>query len=165
MPTRNLLLLFILFFSFVACDNQLAFSDYRSFTKGWENTDTLEYSFEAPDTVNPYHLFFNTRVNQDYEFNNLFLIAYIQFPNGMQIGDTLEYEMAYPDGELMGEGFGSVKESKLWYKSGVTFSEQGTYTVKINQVMRKFRKVEALDTLKGIMDFGIHIETIPKQEN
>jgi hypothetical protein len=31
--------------------------------------------------------------------------------------------------------------------------------------MRKFGKVEALDTLKGIMDFGIHIETIPKQEN
>jgi gliding motility-associated lipoprotein GldH len=165
MLTRNLLLLFILCFSFVGCDNTLKFSDYRSFSKGWINTDTLVYSFEAPDTVNSYHLFFNTRVNQDYEFNNLFLITNIEFPNGKQIGDTLEYEMAYPNGELMGEGFGSVKESKLWYKSGVSFSEQGIYKVEVKQAMRKFGKIEALDTLKGIMDFGIHIETIPKQKN
>jgi gliding motility-associated lipoprotein GldH len=82
----------------------------------------------------------------------------------MQIGDTLEYKMAYPNGELMGEGFGSIKESKLWYKAGVTLSEQGTYTLKINQVMRKFGKIKALDTLKGVMDFGVHIETIPKQK-
>lgn len=149
----------------VSCQENTVFSEYKSFSKGWTTSDTLVFDFEAPDTLRPYHLFFNTRVNQDYEFNNLYLIANISFPNGKQIGDTLEYEMAYPDGELMGTGFGSVKESKLWYKSNVIFTEQGDYTIEVKHAMRRFGKVEALDTLRGIMDFGIHLEIAKQAEN
>lgn len=146
--------------SLVGCQDKIVFSKYKSFSKGWSTTDTLRYNFEAPDTIKPYHLFFNTRLNQDYEFDNLYLIAKISFPNGKQIGDTLEYEMAYPNGELMGTGFGSIKESKLWYKSNVTFTEKGDYKIEVKHAMRKFGKIEALDTLQGIMDFGIHLEAV-----
>lgn len=146
--------------SLVGCQDKIVFSKYKSFSKGWSTTDTLRYNFEAPDTIKPYHLFFNTRLNQDYEFDNLYLIAKISFPNGKQIGDTLEYEMAYPNGELMGTGFGSIKESKLWYKSNVTFTEKGDYNIEVKHAMRKFGKIEALDTLQGIMDFGIHLEAV-----
>ena len=143
----------------VGCQDNVVLSDYKSLSEGWKKTDTLVFNFEAPDTIRPFHLYFNTRLNQDYAFDNLYLISTIHFPNGKQIGDTLEYEMAYPSGELMGTGFGSVKESKLWYKSNVIFSEQGDYKIEVNQAMRKFGKVKALDTLKGVLDFGIQLET------
>jgi len=149
----------------VSCNDNVMYSDYKSFDDGWFKNDTLMFDIQAPDTIKPYDLFFVTRVNQDYEFNNLYLIANISFPNGKQIGDTLEYEMAQSDGELMGKGFGSVKESKLWYKSNVVFTEKGNYTIEVKHAMRKFGKVEALDTLQGIMDFGIHLETIEPTEN
>lgn len=147
------------------CQQNPVFSEYYSFSEGWPATDTLVFKLEAPDTTQTYDLFFNTRLNQDYEFNNLYLIANISFPNGKQIGDTLEYEMAYPDGKLMGTGFGSVKESKLWYKSNVVFSEKGEYSIKVKHAMRKFGNVDALDTLQGVMDFGIHLERIKTAEN
>jgi gliding motility-associated lipoprotein GldH len=148
-----------------SCQEQVVFAKYQSLPYGWQNSDTLAFNFEAPDTTNAYHLFFNTRLNQDYEFNNLYLIANISFPNGKQIGDTLEFEMAYPNGELMGTGFGSVKESKLWYKSNVVFTEAGEYNIRVKQAMRKFGKTEALDTLHGIMDFGIHLEKVMPAKN
>jgi len=143
----------------VGCQDNVVLSDYKSLSENWKKTDTLIFEFEAPDTIRPFNIYFNTRLNQDYEFDNLYLISTIYFPNGKQIGDTLEYEMAYPNGELMGTGFGSVKESKLWYKSNVIFSEKGEYKIEVNQAMRKFGKVKALDTLKGVLDFGIQLET------
>ncbi|MBZ9626952.1 gliding motility lipoprotein GldH [Psychroflexus sp. CAK57W] len=165
MQIRKLSLLAGFFMFLVGCQENPVFSEYESFSNGWSTSDTLTFDFEAPDTIRPYDLFFVTRVNQDYAFNNLYLIATISFPNGKQIGDTLEYEMAYPDGELMGTGFGSVKESKLWYKSNVIFNEQGDYSIEVKHAMRKFGKIEALDTLQGIMDFGIHLETIKQAGN
>lgn len=149
----------------LGCQEHTIFSEYKSFSEGWKQTDTLSFEFEAPDTITPHHLFFNLRVNENYEFNNLYLIAKISFPNGKQIGDTLEYEMAYPDGKLMGTGFGSVKENKLWYKSDVVFTEKGDYTIDVKPAMRKFGKIEALDTLHGIMDFGILLETAKQIED
>ena len=33
--------------------------------------------------------------------------------------------MAYPDGTYMGDGFGDIKENKLWYKEHLVFNEAG----------------------------------------
>lgn len=142
----------------LGCQNGVVVSKFKPTAGGWGRTDTLVFNFKAPDTLGTYNLFFNTRLNQDYEFDNLYLISTILFPNGKQIVDTLEYEMAYPNGELMGSGFGSVKENKLWYKEGVRFTEAGDYKIKVTQAMRKFGVVNPLDTLKGVMDFGIQLE-------
>jgi gliding motility-associated lipoprotein GldH len=82
----------------------------------------------------------------------------MNFPNGKVISDTLEYEMAYPNGDWMGVGFGEIKESKLWYKSGVKFPEEGVYQFKIRQGMRKSGNVDGVQTLEGITDVGFRIE-------
>ena len=78
--------------------------------------------------------------------------------NGKVISDTLEYEMAYPNGDWMGQGFGDVYESKLWYKENVRFPETGTYQFKIRQAMRKNGNVNGISELQGITDVGFRIE-------
>jgi len=148
-----------------ACQDQVVFTKYQSFSEAWSSTDTLNFNFEAPDTIHPHHMFFSTRLNENFEFNNLYLIASISFPNGKRITDTLEYQMAHPDGSLMGSGFGSVKESKLWYKSDVIFIEPGEYQVKIRQAMRRNGEIEAIDALKGVLDFGLHLERAIRVKN
>ena len=165
MRSLSLLFVAVVFVSVLGCQDNVVFSDYKHFDEGWAGSDSLHFEFEAPDTIQPYHLFFNTRLNESYPFNNLYIITTVHFPNGKRIGDTLEYEMAYPNGELMGEGFGSIKDSKLWFKSDIVFTESGRYTIKVQQAMRKMESIEPLDTLRGIMDFGLHIETNLKREN
>lgn len=162
---QSLKYLFVLFtvVCILACNKAEVHSEFNSFDNGWVKSDVQEFKFESPDTSKTYNLFLYTRVNQEYLFSNLFLITKMNFPNGKIVSDTLAYEMAYPNGELMGQGFGSVKESKLWYKNGVKFDESGEYTLEVQQAMRKFGEVQALDTLSGILDFGFCIEA--KQNN
>ncbi len=86
------------------------------------------------------------------------MIAEINFPNGKTVKDTLEYQMAKPNGTLLGQGFTDVKENKLWYKERVQFDEAGTYTVTIQHAMRNNGEVNGVDNLEGITDVGFRRE-------
>ena len=139
------------------CSNQQEYAEFKDLNGNWKKSDTLQFKFLQPDTTDLYNFYFNIRVDQKYAFNNLYLISKIIFPHGKIVQDTLEYRMAKPNGELLGVGGTGIKESKLWYKEGVTFPEEGSYTVSVRQAMRKRGKEQALDTLQGIIDFGLII--------
>jgi gliding motility-associated lipoprotein GldH len=160
MPSKSLnySLLGFLLCCLIGCqDKTIVLAEYKSYTSGWPQSQAAEFEFQAPDTINDYDLFIMIRNTPDYNFRNLFLISEINFPNGKVLVDTLEYEMAYPNGELMGQG-SSLKTNKLWLKEAVKFDEDGNYHIKLKQAMRKFGDIEGLDRLKGITDVGLHIE-------
>lgn len=72
--------------------------------------------------------------------------------------DTLEYEMANPDGQLLGDGFTGVKESKLLYKKGYVFDKKGVYTFDIRHAIRAVKKENEMTSLEGIYSVGLSIE-------
>jgi gliding motility-associated lipoprotein GldH len=105
-------------------------------------------------------MFVTMRNNSSYPYNNLFLIVQLQQPGTKVVKvDTLEYQMANPDGTLMGEGFSDIKESELWYKENVTFPKPGKYTVSIQQAVRQAGKVTGVQELDGVTEVGLRIET------
>ncbi|TBW27789.1 gliding motility lipoprotein GldH [Gramella sp. KN1008] len=144
-----------------ACDRKRVYDEYKP-VKDWHKDSIISFKLGELDSSRVYNLFINIRNNKDYQYSNLFLITEIKFPQGKVISDTLEYEMARPDGEWLGTGFGDVKESKLWYKEKVQFDEPGDYRVTIQQAMRKNGKVEGIEELQGITHVGFRIE---KSEN
>ena len=105
-------------------------------------------------------MFVNVRDNNDYPFNNLFLIVTLEQPNKKTLVDTLEYQMANADGTLMGEGFSDVKESKLFYKDKEEFKLKGEYKVHIKQAVRQTGKVAGVENLKGITEIGFRVESL-----
>ena len=107
-----------------------------------------------------YNLFVNVRDNNDYPFDNLFLIVSLEQPNKKILVDTLEYKMANPDGTLMGDGFTDIKENKLFYKEKVDFKLKGDYKVHVRQAVRQTGKVAGVNNLKGITEVGFRIESI-----
>ena len=80
-------------------------------------------------------------------------------PNRKILVDTLEYQMANPDGTLMGQGFSDIKESKLVYKENFKFSQKGKYKVSIQQAVRQIGKTEGIVKLPGITEVGFRIES------
>ncbi|MEO5787814.1 MAG: gliding motility lipoprotein GldH [Gelidibacter sp.] len=158
MPSKfswMLLTTVILVFS---CDSKQIFDEYKSVPNQWNKDSLISFTVTPPDSTNLYNLFINIRNTNAYKFNNLFLIAEMNFPNGKTITDTLEYQMAKPNGELMGEGFTDIKENKLWYKEGVRFDEIGDYSITIQHAMRNNGEVNGVDNLQGITDVGFRIE-------
>ncbi|MBP1838544.1 gliding motility lipoprotein GldH [Formosa algae] len=153
-----ILVLLGLFFVMTSCDSNQMFDAYKSVPGSWNKEQVVEFNFTPPDTTNAYNLFINVRNDDAYKYSNLFLIVGMEFPHGKTITDTLEYKMAKPNGEFLGEGFNSIKENKLWYKEGFILNESGTYTVSIQQAMRESGKVNGVTNLEGITDVGFRIE-------
>lgn len=152
------LLLLILFFT--SCDKKQFYSEYKELDGTWKKSDTLRFTFEQKDTINPYYLFLNVRNNNDYPFNNMYLIVSLKEPGKkptIKI-DTLEYQMADVDGTLLGEGFTDVKESKLWYLENYVFNRIGNYKVEVVQAVRATGEVNGVAELKGITELGLRIE-------
>ena len=152
------LLLLLLFFT--ACDEKQFYSEYKELDGSWKKSDTLRFTFEQKDTIKPYNLFLAVRNNNDYPFNNMYLIVSLKEPGKkptIKI-DTLEYLMANPDGTLLGEGFSDVKESKLWYLENFRFKRVGKYNVEVVQAVRETGKVSGVSELKGITELGLRIE-------
>lgn len=141
-----------------SCDSKRVYDEYESISNTWNKDSVIAFNLKNIDSLQSYNLFINVRNTGDYQYSNLFLIAQIQFPQGKVLTDTLEYEMAKPNGEWLGTGFGDVKESKLWYKEGVKFDEGGTYKINIQQAMRKNGSEQGIENLNGITDVGFRIE-------
>lgn len=147
----------IIFFTLVSCTDQEIYSEYKSFDNQWPLDETLQFVLPQTDSITPYNLFINVRNTNQFEYSNLYMIAAIHFPNGKVVADTLEYEMALPDGSWLGKG-NRVKDNKLWYKEQVRFYEEGNYTITLKHAMRNINQVEGVTQLKGITDVGISIE-------
>ena len=162
MQSKFRLAVLVFGFSIVSCDSNRIFDQYKSVPNEWQKNDIIEFEFTPTDTLEAYNLFINLRNTNDYKFNNLFLIAEIDFPNGKSIVDTLEYKMAQPNGEFLGTGFTDVKENKLWYKENFIFNESGTYNIKVQHAMRENGSVDGVNALEGVTDIGFRIENSQK---
>jgi len=141
-----------------SCDKNRVFDDYKSLPNSWNRDSVISFKVSRLDTVQAYNLFINLRNTNAYKFSNIYLVTSMDFPSGKVIQDTLQYKMAHSDGEWMGVGYGDSKASKLWYKKNVRFSEEGTYTFKIRQAMRRNGEKNGIKNLKGITEVGFRIE-------
>lgn len=162
MNLKNSLFLIIFGLLLLSCDKNQVFDDYWTAGNQWHKDSIAQFNFEQNDTLSAYNLFINIRNNKNYPYNNLFLIVTLEQPDGFTRVDTLEYQMAYPNGTLMGKGFMDVKENKLFYKEGVKFPQIGNYKVSIAHAMRHTGKIPGVENLEGVTEVGFRIESIEK---
>ncbi len=144
----------------IGCADDMAYSSFKTIPDGkWHRDSALAFEVEATDTTQAHTFYLYVRNDDDYPYSNLFLIADFTGPDGTSQRDTLEYEMADVQGNWLGSGLGSVKESKLGYKKDVVFPVTGVYTISVTHAMRKNGNVEGLQELPGVLDVGLQIET------
>jgi gliding motility-associated lipoprotein GldH len=156
MKIKSSICALITIFFFASCDEKRVFDDYVSVGDAWHKDSIISFDLPKLDPLKKYDLFVNLRANANYPFSNIFLIVALQKQNGYTKVDTLEYEMAAPDGTLLGDGFSDIKESKLYYKENVAF--KGAYRVLIKQAVRENAKIPGVNELQGITEVGFRIE-------
>ena len=157
MSLKSSCLYFLVAILLFSCDKQRVFDEYKSVGKSWNKDSIVSFDLPKLDTSKQYNLFLNIRDNNDYPFNNLFLIVSLEQPDKITKVDTLEYQMANPDGSLLGDGFTDLKESKLFYKEKMKF-KAGIYKIHIRQAARQTGKVTGVEKLDGITEVGFRIE-------
>ncbi|MNS14051.1 Gliding motility lipoprotein GldH precursor [compost metagenome] len=153
---KNSALLLLIATVLFSCDKKRVFDEYKAVGSVWHKDSIVTFNLPELDSTKRYDLFVTLRDNNNYPFNNIFLIVALEAQNGFTKVDTLEYQMAAPDGTLLGDGFTDIKESKLYYKENVRF--RGKYKVHIKQAVRETGKVPGVVALEGITDVGFRIE-------
>ncbi len=153
------MMLFLFVGSVVSCDKKRVFDEYKSVGKSWNKDSIVSFDLPQLDPKKQYNLFLNLRDNNKYQYNNVFLIVTMEQPAKKVTVDTLEYQMANPDGSLLGDGFTDIKESKLVYKERMKFPA-GAYKVHIKQAVRETGKVSGVQQLDGITEVGFRIEKL-----
>lgn len=146
-----------------SCNRNSTFDHYTSIDGNWGKDEVISYDFTITDSIKKNNLFFKIRTSEDYKYSNLYLIVDLKYPNGKLLKDTLEYQMARPDGSMLGDGLMNIKEHKLWHKghqNPFVFSEIGDYTISIRQAMRALNNVSGLKSLEGVLDVGFSMENL-----
>ncbi len=160
---RNSIAFIALLFLIFSCDTGIIASKTKTFPGIWNKDEVVNFEVPQLDSLRKYNVFLHVRNSNEYKFNNLFLIVSMNFPHGMTVTDTLEYRMANPDGSWLGEGIGSIKENKFWYKEDVSFFEEGIYSISIEQAVRNNGEVDGVTNLEGVTDVGFSIEEVFQQ--
>ena len=160
MKILNSILFVSLLLLVTSCDKKRIFDEYKSVGNAWHKDSVVAFELPKLDPKKMYNLYVNIRNNDDYPFNNLFLIVTLEQPNKKIKVDTLEYQMTNPDGTLLGEGFSDIKESKLFYKDKVSFTQKGVYKIHIKHAVRQTGKILGVESLNGVSDVGFRIESL-----
>ena len=154
-PPRNgiFLLLFCCWIPFFlhSCQEDRYFEQSMKIPDGiWKTDHILPFSVMIPDTLSSYDLYIDVRNDISYPYSNLYIFFTTVFPNGLTTRDTIECQLAQPDGKWLGAGMGSIRSNRFLFQEGIRFSIAGTYRFELEQAMR-------VPELKGIRDIGIRI--------
>lgn len=144
---------FVLLISLFSCqngDDKVLVNDVGN---QWNKKKVQQFDFDVTDAQNQKNITFVVRNNNDYPYSNLRLIATVEHNKKAIATDTLNYILAKPNGEWLGTGFGDTKETLFQYKLNYKFPQNGNYSVKVVQAMRK-------NILPGIEDLGIKIQNL-----
>ncbi|MFY0631893.1 MAG: gliding motility lipoprotein GldH [Flavobacteriaceae bacterium] len=148
-------------FVFTSCDSNRVYDQYYSLENNiWKLENPVAFEIQVTDTLSRNNLFVNIRNNNDYQYSNLYLITHIDFPDGVKVVDTLQYEMADKNGRFLGSGVSEIKDNKLFLKENILFPVSGNYQVSIYQAMRRNGSIEGVKELEGITDVGFRIEKV-----
>ena len=148
------------FICFSSCNNEIVYSEYASLPMVWHKDSVVQFNFQINNNDNRYNTYINLRANDEYMFNNIFLIVNFQNLNNKLTVDTLEYPMATNTGELIGRKLIDITENKLIHKENIGLFKDEEYQISIRHAMRLINKTEGIELLEGILDVGYSIEEI-----
>ena len=145
---------------FLGCNDSILYREFINLGKSWPLSKKVSFNIDKiPFNIDDdYDIYIHLRNNNEYQYSNIFLIGIIKDSINIIEKDTLEYLMANSEGKLLGKGFSSLKESKLWWKSNFRFPEVNKLTFEIQQATRKNGNQYQDKELKGIIDIGVSLE-------
>lgn len=139
-----------------SCHSNIVYTNSQVMVgKTWKLADISTFKVPITDTINSNNVIFTIRSGSSFPFRNIYLFVTTTSPDGRNVNDTLQYNLADEKGNWYGKGFGDILELNLPYKSNVYFPLKGIYEFKIQHGMR-------IEYLKGVYDFGLRIEKIKK---
>ncbi|MAU31461.1 MAG: gliding motility lipoprotein GldH [Flavobacteriaceae bacterium] len=155
---QNKLAVIFLIFS-MSCNPDILYIDYNSIAGAWHKDSVQNFNFELnKNEKTRYSSFINLRINEDYIFNNIFLIVTIKDSINIVTIDTIEHKLADKYGNFLGRKRINIVDNSLLHEENISLDNKKKYFVSIEHAMRAINKVGGLELLEGVVDVGFKIE-------
>ena len=144
----------------MSCDLDIQYIEYNSIDgEAWHKDSIQYFNFEIESAEKAtYNSYINLRINNDYKFNNIFLIVSLSNSSQLISKDTLEFTLADKRGNLLGEKSINIIDNSLIHKENISLDNNKQYFVSIEHAMRVINKIGGLELLEGVVDVGYKIE-------
>ncbi|MFW6043698.1 MAG: gliding motility lipoprotein GldH [Marinilabiliaceae bacterium] len=157
---KSRLVFFFLLAGFItACNNSTLYNSEQEIEgNSWHKDSVKVFRPVMDDTSEVVSIGFSLEHNSEYPYSNLWLFVDVESPDGEAQIDTMEYFLAEPNGEWIGDGNDRSRRLYWLYKGGVKMAQPGEYKVTIQQGMRR-------DKLNGVQSVSLWIEKAENQNN
>lgn len=141
-------------FSFLlfSCEKNVLINKFEEIDNSeWNYKDQKHFEFTVEDTSVFYSIDLNIRHNNEYNFQNIYLMMYVTHPDSNTFPQRVNFNLADFTGKWLGEGFGGIKTYKGVISEYIHFPKPGVYKVNIEQNMR-------VNPLLGIESIGLKVK-------
>ena len=130
----------------MSCNLDIQYIDYNSIDGQWHKDSVQNFNFELSTTEKTtYNSFVNLRINDDYIFNNIFLIVTIKDSVNTISIDTIEHKLADKYGKFLGRKRINIVDNTLLHKENISLDNEKKYFVSIEHAMRGKNKVAGIE--------------------
>ena len=142
-----------------SCTHGVLFSRFENTPhEGWHADSALHFSIGISDSLPPCDLVFDIRHNEQYPYQNIWLLTDLYADSAFVLTDTLEYYLANQRGEWLGNGFGRLKDMPALWLNNTVLPHADTIHIYVRHGMRT-------DTLRGVESIGLTLNTHVEQGN
>jgi gliding motility-associated lipoprotein GldH len=150
--------IFLLVVCCCSCEKNRTYEKNVSIEKySWDSKVAPAFTVDIRDTSQLYNIYVNVRHNDEYPFQNLWLLVTTQFPDSTA-SRRIEINLADDEGKWYGEGIGDIWDYRSQIQENALFDRPGKYTFTLAQNMRQ-------DPIPGIMAVGIRLENTGMKKN
>jgi len=134
---RIILILTVISFGFFSCQSDTLLDTKTDLPElGWAYEQIPAFEFEINDVSICYNVFLNIQISEEYLYRNIYLLVHLRNPDGKDVTNRINVELANASGKWLGSGSGNLKSFKLPIRSDLCFEKAGRYTIGLEQNMR-----------------------------
>lgn len=144
--------LVLLICGLTACKEAPYYADTYVFTNGvWGSGEMPSFSFEANDSLGRYDMSFVLRLNNDYDYQNMWILMHTTLPEGTISTDTINLQVCDEKGRWLGKKSGATYTFTGLFAYQHRFETLGEYKIRMEHAVMN-------PELKGVLDMTLLVE-------
>lgn len=142
----------LLAFMLGSCGKTPMYSNTHEFQNGvWSSGAVPAFEFDVNDSTTAYDLSFLLRINNEYDFQNVWILMHTDKPDGSYSTDTVNLQLSDEQGRWLGKKSGAVYSYQAIFGRQHFFKPTGSYKIRMEHAVME-------PNLRGVLDLSLLVE-------
>jgi gliding motility-associated lipoprotein GldH len=135
-----------------SCNKAPVYSETYTFNDGvWGAGEQPIFTFDIQDSIGRYDLSFVLRLNNDYDYQNMWILMHTSRPGGTLSTDTINLQVFDEKGRWLGKKSGSTYTFTGIFAFQHRFDSIGKHSIRMEHAVMN-------PELRGVMDMSLLVE-------